>query len=53
VPSSTPATSTAFGVKKGGNPELLKTVNAVITAAKADGTYDTIYVKWFGAKPAS
>ena len=42
-----------FGVKKGGNPELLKTVNAVITAAKADGTYDTIYLKWFGTKPAS
>ena len=42
-----------FGVKKGGNPELLKTVNAVITAAKADGTYNTIYEKWFGTKPAS
>jgi polar amino acid transport system substrate-binding protein len=27
-----------FAVKKGGNPELLKTVNAVITAARADGT---------------
>jgi polar amino acid transport system substrate-binding protein len=42
-----------FGVKKGGNPELLKTVNEIITASKADGTYDTIYEKWFGAKPAA
>jgi len=42
-----------FGIKKGGNPELLKTVNAVITAAKADGTYDSIYEKWFGTKPVS
>ena len=42
-----------FGVKKGGNPELLKTVDKVITAAKSDGTYNTIYEKWFGTKPAS
>jgi ABC-type amino acid transport/signal transduction systems, periplasmic component/domain len=42
-----------FGIKKGGNPELLKTVNEVITGAKSDGTYDTIYQKWFGTKPAS
>ena len=42
-----------FGIKKGGNPELLKTVDGVITAAKSDGTYDTIYMKWFGTKPAS
>ena len=42
-----------FGIKKGGNPELLKTVNDVITGAKADGTYATIYEKWFGTKPAS
>ena len=42
-----------FGVKKGGNPVLLKTVNEVITAAKADGTYNTIYEKWFGTKPAA
>jgi len=42
-----------FGVKKGGNPELLKTVDSVITAAKSDGTYNTIYEKWFGTKPAS
>jgi len=42
-----------YAVKKGGNPELLKTVDSVITAAKADGRYDTIYLKWFGTKPAS
>jgi polar amino acid transport system substrate-binding protein len=42
-----------FAVKKGGNPQLLKTVNEVIMAAKADGTYDTIYLKWFGTKPAA
>ena len=42
-----------FGVKKGGSPALLKTVNGVITAARSDGTYDTIYEKWFGTKPAS
>ena len=42
-----------FGIKKGGNPELLKTVNEVITGAKSDGTYATIYEKWFGTKPAS
>jgi polar amino acid transport system substrate-binding protein len=42
-----------FGVKKGGNPQLLKTVNDVITAAKKDGTYNKIYEKWFGTKPAA
>lgn len=42
-----------YAVKKGGSPELLKTVDGVITAAKADGRYDAIYKKWFGTKPAS
>lgn len=42
-----------FGIKKGGNPALLKTVNEVIAAAKTDGTYNTIYMKWFGTKPAA
>ena len=42
-----------FGVKKGGNPQLLKTVNDVISVAKSDGTYNTIYEKWFGTKPAA
>ncbi|WP_113705549.1 ABC transporter substrate-binding protein [Nonomuraea lactucae] len=40
-----------IGLKKGADPVLLKTVNDTITAAKADGTYEKIYVKWFGKKP--
>jgi polar amino acid transport system substrate-binding protein len=42
-----------FAVKKGGNPQLLKAVNDVITSSKSNGTYNAIYVKWFGTKPAS
>jgi polar amino acid transport system substrate-binding protein len=42
-----------FGIKKGGNPELLATVNQVLDKAKSDGTYDTLYQKWFGQKPSS
>ncbi|HEX7537645.1 MAG TPA: basic amino acid ABC transporter substrate-binding protein [Dermatophilaceae bacterium] len=42
-----------FGIKKGGNPQLLKTVNDVIASSKSDGTYNTIYEKWFGTKPAA
>jgi polar amino acid transport system substrate-binding protein len=42
-----------FAVKKGGNAELLTKINAAITKAKSDGTYDSIYSKWIGAKPAS
>jgi polar amino acid transport system substrate-binding protein len=42
-----------FGVKKGGNPELLETANEVLAKAKSDGTYDTLYEKWFGTKPSS
>jgi polar amino acid transport system substrate-binding protein len=42
-----------FGIKKGGNPELLKVVDGVVAAAKSDGTYNTIYEKWLGTKPAS
>jgi polar amino acid transport system substrate-binding protein len=42
-----------FGIKKGGNPELVKVVDGAITAARSDGTYNTIYEKWFGTKPAS
>ncbi|MFI5843209.1 basic amino acid ABC transporter substrate-binding protein [Catenuloplanes sp. NPDC051500] len=41
-----------FAVKKG-NAELLKAVNDSLTAARADGTYDSIYANWIGAKPAS
>ncbi|MEV4759939.1 basic amino acid ABC transporter substrate-binding protein [Micromonospora sp. NPDC049559] len=42
-----------FAVRKGGNPELLKTINEALAAARADGSYDKIYEKWIGAKPAS
>jgi polar amino acid transport system substrate-binding protein len=40
-----------FGMKKGTSQKLEQTVNDVIRQAKADGTYDRIYEKWFGAKP--
>jgi polar amino acid transport system substrate-binding protein len=42
-----------FGIKKGGNPKLLATVNQVLDKAKSDGTYDSLYEKWFGQKPSS
>jgi polar amino acid transport system substrate-binding protein len=42
-----------FGIKKDGNPELVKTVNAELDKARQDGTYDKIYEKWIGTKPAS
>lgn len=42
-----------FAVKKNGNPELLKTINEVLKRAKQDGTYDKLYQKWIGQKPAS
>ena len=37
-----------FAVKKG-NAELVAKMNQGIAAIKADGTYDTIYKKYFGA----
>ncbi|MEU4325545.1 ABC transporter substrate-binding protein [Nonomuraea dietziae] len=40
-----------IGLKKNADPVLLKTINDVITQAKADGTYDQIFMKWFGKKP--
>ncbi|MDG4806974.1 basic amino acid ABC transporter substrate-binding protein [Micromonospora sp. WMMD1120] len=40
-----------ISVKKGGNPELLRTINEELTRAKQDGTYDTLYEKWIGRKP--
>ncbi|GAA3475183.1 ABC transporter substrate-binding protein [Nonomuraea roseola] len=40
-----------MGLKKGADPVLLKTINDAITQAKADGTYDQIFMKWFGKKP--
>ena len=41
-----------IGVKKG-NTALLNKINEVLKKAKSDGTYDTIYEKWFGKKPTS
>lgn len=35
------------------NPELLSALNKALTDMKADGTYDTIFEKWFGEKPAA
>jgi polar amino acid transport system substrate-binding protein len=40
-----------IGLKKGADPILLKAINDAITTAKADGTYDQIFMKWFGKKP--
>ncbi|MEU5862161.1 MULTISPECIES: ABC transporter substrate-binding protein [unclassified Nonomuraea] len=40
-----------IGLKKGADPTLLKTINEEITKAKQDGSYEKIYVKWFGKKP--
>lgn len=40
-----------FAVKKG-NAELLAKINTGIDAIKADGSYDTIMAKYFGAKTA-
>jgi polar amino acid transport system substrate-binding protein len=40
-----------LGLKKGGNPALLKVVDEVITQAKSDGSYDALYEKWIGQKP--
>lgn len=39
-----------IGMKKG-NTELVEVVNEAIEAAKADGTYNEIYKKWFGTEP--
>ncbi|GAB2936626.1 ABC transporter substrate-binding protein [Nonomuraea fastidiosa] len=40
-----------IGLKKNADPVLLKTINEEIAKAKQDGTYEKIYVKWFGKKP--
>lgn len=40
-----------IGLKKGADPVLLKTINETVEAAKKDGTYEQIFVKWFGKKP--
>ena len=36
-----------FNVAKD-NPALLTAINDALKAAKSDGTYNTIYKKWFG-----
>ncbi len=36
-----------FAFAKGQNPALLAAVNAQLTAIRADGTYDTLYKKYF------
>jgi len=41
-----------FAVKKG-NAELLGKLNEGIAAIKADGSYNTIYKKYFGSEPAA
>jgi polar amino acid transport system substrate-binding protein len=41
-----------FAFKKG-NTELLGKINEGLAAIKADGTYDTIHAKYFGAPPAA
>ncbi|OZM72783.1 ABC transporter substrate-binding protein [Amycolatopsis antarctica] len=41
-----------IAVKKG-NGALLGKVNEAVAKAKSDGTYDKLYEKWFGRKPAS
>lgn len=41
-----------FAVKKG-NTELLGKLNKGLADIKADGTYDQIYAKYFGAAPAA
>jgi polar amino acid transport system substrate-binding protein len=40
-----------FGMKKGTSEELQRVVNEVIRQARSDGTYDSLYEKWFGQKP--
>lgn len=40
-----------IGLKKNADPVLLKTINETIEQAKKDGTYEQIFVKWFGKKP--
>ncbi|REE98843.1 ABC transporter substrate-binding protein [Thermomonospora umbrina] len=43
--------SYGFAVKKGGNPELLKTVDETIKTAVKDGTWRRLYVQWIGSEP--
>jgi len=48
------ATGEQYGLGvKTGNTALLDAVNKTLERIKGDGTYDTIYEKWFGTAPAS
>ena len=40
-----------FALRKDGDPDLLKTVNEVLTASRTDGSYDALYAEWIGPKP--
>ncbi|SEF82762.1 polar amino acid transport system substrate-binding protein [Thermomonospora echinospora] len=42
-----------FAVRKGNNPELLKTIDETIKTAVQDGTWKKIYVQWIGSEPES
>ncbi|GAA2847332.1 basic amino acid ABC transporter substrate-binding protein [Streptosporangium fragile] len=42
-----------FAVRKGGNPELLKTVNDALAQAISDGSWAASYKKWIGSDPVS
>jgi polar amino acid transport system substrate-binding protein len=41
-----------YGVRKG-NTAMAQAVNAAISKARADGTYDRTYQKWFGKAPGA
>lgn len=52
--SDTAFTPEQYGIAvKKGNTELMEALNKGIAAIKADGSYDTIYTKYFGAPPAA
>ena len=40
-----------LGMKKGTSDALAAVANRVIEKARADGTYDRLYEKWFGIRP--
>jgi polar amino acid transport system substrate-binding protein len=42
-----------FAVKKAGSPELLKTIDQVLSQAIADGTWAKAYTTWMGSAPAA
>ncbi|GGS53299.1 basic amino acid ABC transporter substrate-binding protein [Planobispora rosea] len=47
-------TGAQYGIAaKKGSADLVKALNEAIAQAKSDGTYDTIYEKWFGKKPGA